>query len=567
MTGLPNGWTSAKIGQITEQYQSINPRGQPNKEFQYVDIGCIDNSNLKITEPKLFLGRNAPSRARRIIREGDVLFSTVRTHLRNVAKVPPELDGQLASTGIAVLRPSNAVLSDYLFRWVSSKAFIDEISLKQDGTLYPAVRESEVKNGFIPLPPLNEQKRIAKKLNYLSEYIVRVRKELTLQSHLLDNAKLALLDRAFRGALTSNWRKTHNENIPVKEVVNLIRHKRKFDRVHVDKKQLEGVINYSLPHTWKWVSPDEIADDSQNSIGIGPFGSNLKKSDYTIRGVRLIFVRDIRAERFDDENARYISPQKAQELSRHVVLGGDLLITKMGDPPGDTAIYPKGSESAIITADCIKLRPIRELADTLYLKYAIRSPVVVEQIKNITQGIAQQKVSLGRFRQIGIPLAPIEEQKQIVFDIETAFAAFDKIAMEAECAENALDRLEESIFFQAFNGKLVPQSNSDQLGGDLLDGIQTKQERQVSKNRLSNGKREQTVKQRTQKTSLVEALQRENNPLSTKHLLECAGYPRNATTELLDEFFLELRLNLNEKVITRHRVGDEDIFSLKRWSD
>lgn len=99
MTGLPVGWASIAVRDVIEDYDTIDPQRMPDQRFAYVDIGAIDNSVQKITDPKEFLGKDAPSRARRVIRTGDVLFSTVRTYLKNVAQVPPELDGQLTSTG------------------------------------------------------------------------------------------------------------------------------------------------------------------------------------------------------------------------------------------------------------------------------------------------------------------------------------------------------------------------------------------------------------------------------------------------------------------------------------
>jgi len=108
------------------------------------------------------------------------------------------------------------------------------------------------------------------------------------------------------------------------------------------------------PQRWQWISPDEIADNSPYSIGIGPFGSNLLRSDYREHGVRLIFVRDIVRAQFNETGARYVTREKAADLHQHVVEGGDVLITKMGDPPGDTALYPIGSTPAVITSDCMK---------------------------------------------------------------------------------------------------------------------------------------------------------------------------------------------------------------------
>lgn len=129
-----------------------------------------------------------------------------------------------------------------------------------------------------------------------------------------------------------------------------------------------------LPVGWCYASPDQVTAFHKNALTIGPFGSSLLKSDYTDEGVPLVFVRDIRSESFGGPETRFVSPKKAEELVSHTVQAGDLLITKMGDPPGDTSIYPEGRPPAIITADCIKLTPHRDVVSAEYLRFTIRAP-------------------------------------------------------------------------------------------------------------------------------------------------------------------------------------------------
>jgi type I restriction enzyme S subunit len=153
MSELPKGWVNAKLSDVTIPFETMDPTRLPDDNFEYIDIGSIDNKTQTIRDPKSFLGRDAPSRARRVVHIGDVLFSTVRTYLKNIAMVPETLDGMLTSTGIAVLRPGQAVDGRYLFNWVKSDDFIATMSSAQDGTLYPAVADKDVAGALIPLPP------------------------------------------------------------------------------------------------------------------------------------------------------------------------------------------------------------------------------------------------------------------------------------------------------------------------------------------------------------------------------------------------------------------------------
>ncbi len=73
------------IGEISAHVESVNPKEKPTIEFDYLDIASIDNKLQKITAPKKYNGKDAPSRARQLVLTGDILFSTVRTYLKNFA--------------------------------------------------------------------------------------------------------------------------------------------------------------------------------------------------------------------------------------------------------------------------------------------------------------------------------------------------------------------------------------------------------------------------------------------------------------------------------------------------
>lgn len=207
MSELPKGWEELPIGQVILPFKSTDPTKEPSKEFRYIDIGSIDNSCQAITDPKSFKGKDAPSRARRVVQEGDVLFSTVRTYLKNIATVPSELSGALTSTGIAVLRPSARMDSRYLFHWVASDAFITEISKSQDGTMYPAVSDRDVSSSRIAVPPLSERHRIVTKLDSLTGHTARARGELGRIPRLIQKYRERLITSALSGAWTGDGAK------------------------------------------------------------------------------------------------------------------------------------------------------------------------------------------------------------------------------------------------------------------------------------------------------------------------------------------------------------------------
>ena len=102
---LPDGWAWTTLGDICESIGQVNPRKVMADEFlKYVDISSVDNDKNEIVGHKEIRGSEAPSRARKPMRIDDILFATVRTYLRNVAMVPLDYDGQIASTGFCILR-------------------------------------------------------------------------------------------------------------------------------------------------------------------------------------------------------------------------------------------------------------------------------------------------------------------------------------------------------------------------------------------------------------------------------------------------------------------------------
>ncbi|MBK7197539.1 MAG: restriction endonuclease subunit S [Myxococcales bacterium] len=211
----------------------------------------------------------------------------------------------------------------------------------------------------------------------------------------------------------------------------------------------------TLPKGWAWAYSEELASPEDGALVIGPFGSDLKTSDYRDTGVPLVFVRDIRAAAFGGEPTKHIDPQKATQLRRHQAEPGDLLITKMGAPPGDTAIYPATRPPGIITADCIRLRPNPTLASTEFLRLAFRVDAVRSQIAERSVGVAQKKLSLERFRHIQVPLAPLAEQRRIADKLE-ALAAHNRRAKESlDAVPPLLDKLRQSILAAAFRGDLT----------------------------------------------------------------------------------------------------------------
>jgi len=273
-----------------------------------------------------------------------------------------------------------------------------------------------------------------------------------------------------------------------------------------------------LPPGWSAASIAELACDLRNALTIGPFGSNLRVADYRDEGVPLVFVRDIRSETFGGLGTKYVGVRKARELSSHSVSPGDLLITKMGDPPGDTALYPTHRPPAIITADCIKLTANRDLTTESFLLHWLRSPQMREAVLAESKGVAQQKVSLKRFRGIEVQVPPLNEQRRIVDKIDALMARSRRAKEALDAIPPLLERFRQSVLAAAFRGDLTADwraQNPDVEPADqLLERIRTERRRRWEEDYLAK----QRAKGKEPKNDKWKAKYKEPEPVDARDL-------------------------------------------------
>ena len=169
--------SGSDLGMFCRRIETTDPRKTPQARFTYIDISSLDRLAKAIVSPRVLVGKDAPSRARRVVRYGDVLVATTRPNLNAVALVGREFDGQICSTGICVLRPDRKALdSQYAYFATRTRHFVDSLSGLGQGAMYPAVTDERVLDQTIPLPPLSEQKRIVAILKEQMAAIGRAKK-------------------------------------------------------------------------------------------------------------------------------------------------------------------------------------------------------------------------------------------------------------------------------------------------------------------------------------------------------------------------------------------------------
>lgn len=191
-------WEWVELPDVVEiNPESMNPENEPEKEFIYIDISSVDNKTFTITDYKFISGKNAPSRARRVVKIGDVLISTVRPNLKSFCIIDDErFNNQICSTGFAVLRSKNEViLPRFLFFYVLSDIFVSELTKLMEKSQYPSITQTDLSYIKVPLPPIEKQQKIVDFLNVQFETLTNIRR-------LKENAKQTIkmiLDREVFG--------------------------------------------------------------------------------------------------------------------------------------------------------------------------------------------------------------------------------------------------------------------------------------------------------------------------------------------------------------------------------
>ena len=483
--GLPKGWYGISIGDVVGIHNGFAFK---TKDFRKSGIPLVKQTNLVGDTVSLddcqYLDANfLQEKENFILNQGDILIG-MSGSLGKVSVYRhdfPALQNQ--RTGKLKFYSLKNLSKNLFLYYFTNIAYILEKSGKGCGV--QNISGGEIEALPFPLPPLKEQKRIVAKLDAIMPRIDAVEERLDKVPGILKRFRQSVLTSAVTGKLTEQWREEHPEAESAEMLLERIRKQRETKykqecevaKKHKERKpkKLSKYTIYrdtflNIPDNWIATSPEEIAAPQQYSLAIGPFGSNLKVSDYTNVGVPIVFVKNIRSGDFLT-NRKYVSISKAKELFQHTVRPGDLLITKMGDPPGDCCVYGNDLENGIITSDCLKFSTWDKYVETRLYNFILNSFIIKSQFIELTQGVAQQKISLERFKSIHLPLPPLEEQKEIVRQVDKLFTLADQVEAHYKNAKAQVDKLSQSVLAKAFRGDLVPQDPNDEPAEKLLERI------------------------------------------------------------------------------------------------
>lgn len=193
---IPSHWLIKQLKFATTcNDETLNEATEPDKEILYVDI-----SNVSLTEgighKERMIFENSPSRARRIVKDGDIIISTVRTYLKAITQIRNAEENLVVSTGFAVLRHKPEIVPNFLGYWVQSNGFISSIVANSVGVSYPAINATDLIRLPIIILPKEEQKAI---VSFLDKKIAQIDTLISKQEMLLEKLaeqRIALISHA-----------------------------------------------------------------------------------------------------------------------------------------------------------------------------------------------------------------------------------------------------------------------------------------------------------------------------------------------------------------------------------
>ena len=347
----------AKLGDVCQK-KIDTIKSTYKGDINYIDISSVDNQRKEIIQTQIMSFEDAPSRAKQLVFPGDILVSTVRPNLNAVALVTEGFDSiTVASTGYCVLRCLSNTDNKYVFYFCQSPAFIENMVAQATGASYPAVTSSTVKECSIPLPPLEEQRKIAAVLDKVSDLIAKRRQQLE---------KLDLLVKA------------------------------RFVEMFGDP--------VSNPMGWE----ETTIGKACYYIKDGPHKSLVdvgKESGYPF-----ISVRNIVNGKIDFSTAKYISEKDYQESIRKCnPQKGDILYSK-----GGTTGIAKLIDVDIKFANWVHVAVLKfnNSLNGIFFENMLNSNYCYIQSQKLTKGIANRDLVLSAIAQINIYKPSIELQRK-----------------------------------------------------------------------------------------------------------------------------------------------------------
>lgn len=460
---LPRGWTWCRVSQLGHDWGQKVPESQ----FTYIDVGSINKELGLVSEPTVLEASEAPSRARKLVRNGTVVYSTVRPYLLNIAVITEIFEPEpIASTAFAIVHPFDGVSASYLYRYFRSPTFISYVEACQTGIAYPAINDKQFFSGLVPLPPTEEQHRIVAKVDELMTLCDALERQAedSLKAHqtLVETCLATLTNSQSSEDLTQNWTRieahfdtlfTTEENLAllrneisrmaVRGIISETRvHHQSADqdlgRAAGRKKELlaNGTVKarkypampkkvsdpISYPDHWRTVKMSElfaVTGGIQKTPARSP-----KSNAYPYLGVGNVY-----RNRIDLSNVKSFELQDG-ELERYSLKTGDILIVEGNGSLteiGRNAIWEAQMQNCVHQNHLIRCRPyLPEVVP--FVSLFLNSPDGMDEMARLAiTSSGLYSLSVGKISQIEVPFPPISEQNTVTTQFQNLRSICDDL--------------------------------------------------------------------------------------------------------------------------------------------
>ncbi len=486
----PEGWKVCSLPDFTHIEMGQSP---PSTTYNHEEIGLpFFQGKAEFTDlyPQIDKYCSQPNK---IAKAGATLL-TVRAPVgpTNLAKVDCCI-----GRGLAGIHPLDDIESKFIL--LLMRSIEHDISNKGTGSTFTAINKTFLEELTFALPPINEQKRIVAKIEALFSELNKGMESLKTAREQLKIYRQAVLKHAFEGKLTADWREENKDKLELatslrkrvlakrqqeweKGELEQYKNKEKLPKNEKWKSRYKKPVSFEsdnlpdLPNDWCWVGLDELVSGKPRSMQSGPFGSNLKHSEFKKEGILVVGIDNVRNGTFSQGNQNRISPDKFKELKKYQARAGDLLVTVMASL-GRTCVLPDDIEKAIITKHIYRITMEQDMLVPEFLNLLLQSETTSRK-RMFANSLGQTRPGLNSsiLRALPIPLCDLCEQKEVVSRLEGELSQINEIEIIIETELKRSEVLRQSILKKAFFGKLVAQDPNDEPASVLLERIKAEKE-------------------------------------------------------------------------------------------
>ena len=486
---IPNNWVWTRLGEVSEK---ISKGTTPREANEYTEEGVnflrvenigdnnlIDLSKVKYINEKTHNG----FLKRSILKEKDILISIAGTLGRTAIVKKENLPANI-NQAISFIRliDNSKILENFIIFYLNNPVTKDNLLSQVKVTAIPNLTLEIISNIKIPLSPLNEQKRIVEKLDFLFEKTKRAKEIIEEIKVDIENRKISILDRAFKGILTSKWR-NENKTSDVKELLKLINDEKikkwEEDCLQAEKggskkpkkpiiREVEDMIvpveeqPYKLPDNWVWVRLREVINVFR--------GLSYTKNDEVEEGNLVL-----RGNNLTDNGLTFLEniyvDEKVAKKGVKVKKDDVVLVASTGSSKviGRACIVEEDYKKTTIGAFLLLCRP-KETIVKKWVHYIFKTLRYRLYISEEAKGTNIKNIKNEYLENFSIPLPPLEEQQEIVRILDEVLENENKVKELLELEEK-IDILEKSILNKAFKGELGTQNSEDEFALELLKKI------------------------------------------------------------------------------------------------